>query len=355
VQLRINGTTKIAGVDQFGSPLETAEEDLDDYLGDGRFFNVQDKLIQGKAKELKTGEAIYNFVTGYLEFDYEALDRQEVPRRGAASLLQKKQKATNLDFVDLFVGLSRAAGIPTRQVFGLAVAEDSRSKPIFVAQPLNSRNLHVWAQIFDPDTAQWVDVDPTWGNTNRALYFNQKLPDRVALWFSSSGTDLDLLRQLTSSQGSLKIGYAEEISQPSPNVTMNIEVSQPAAGFPASLLVRLENKTGLSLTAGVLRLETQGIQVVGDQELMVPSLFPFEKREFRVRITGGQFFADQEGTIKAQLELRNGAKAVPLTASENIKIRPFFSLGTQQALFLALLILFFIGFSVTRFRVSPAK
>jgi hypothetical protein len=50
----------------------------------------------------------------------------------------------------LFVALARSAGVPAREVGGLAFV--GGSKPLF--------GWHAWAEIHDGK--QWVTVDPTW-------------------------------------------------------------------------------------------------------------------------------------------------------------------------------------------------
>jgi transglutaminase-like putative cysteine protease len=52
----------------------------------------------------------------------------------------------------LFVTVARAAGVPAREVGGVAFV-NARGRPLF--------GWHAWAEIHDGE--QWVSVDPTWG------------------------------------------------------------------------------------------------------------------------------------------------------------------------------------------------
>jgi transglutaminase-like putative cysteine protease len=69
----------------------------------------------------------------------------------------------------LFVALARAAGIPAREVGGLAYVKGK--KPMF--------GWHAWAEIHDG--RQWVSVDPTW---------NQVFVDGTHVKLSEGSRDL---------------------------------------------------------------------------------------------------------------------------------------------------------------------
>ena len=75
----------------------------------------------------------------------------------------------------LFVSLARAAGLPAREVGGVAFA--NVGKPLF--------GWHAWAEIHDG--SQWVTVDPTW---------NQLYVDATHVKFSEDGEDMAWLNVL---------------------------------------------------------------------------------------------------------------------------------------------------------------
>ena len=75
----------------------------------------------------------------------------------------------------LFVSLARAAGLPAREVGGVAFA--NVGKPLF--------GWHAWAEVHDG--SQWVTVDPTW---------NQLYVDATHVKFSEDGEDMAWLNVL---------------------------------------------------------------------------------------------------------------------------------------------------------------
>ena len=77
----------------------------------------------------------------------------------------------------LFVALARAAGVPAREVGGLAYVPDE--KPMF--------GWHAWAEVHDGH--QWVSVDPTWGQVYvDGTHLKMSTGDRDLAWTNVMGT-----------------------------------------------------------------------------------------------------------------------------------------------------------------------
>lgn len=145
-----------------------SDEDLILYLQEKPYWQTSNKQIQQMAQELKTPAAIYNYVTKNLTYDFSrGTDQQE--RSGAAAVLNKSTSAVCLEFTDLFIALSRAAGIPAREVDGYAYTQNTKEKPLSLIKDI----LHAWPEYYDKNKKQWIMVDPTWGNTTGGLdYFS---------------------------------------------------------------------------------------------------------------------------------------------------------------------------------------
>jgi transglutaminase-like putative cysteine protease len=77
----------------------------------------------------------------------------------------------------LFVALARAAGVPAREVGGLAYVPDM--KPAF--------GWHAWAEIHDDH--QWVSIDPTWGQVYvDGTHLKMSTGERDLAWTNVIGT-----------------------------------------------------------------------------------------------------------------------------------------------------------------------
>src|SRR3972149_2787581 len=182
VEVYVEGAVKIIGAgSQFVPPNPFSNQGLTNLREAAPFIEVQDSLIQEKAKNLKGVREIYDFVVGYLDYDKKAVESGKADRKGAANLLRKKRPATNLDFADLFTAIARATGLPTREVIGFSLIESSELKPVFVGGSLNSNQVHVWVQVYDTDKKKWINIDPTWGKTSGIDYIQEDLSDRLIL------------------------------------------------------------------------------------------------------------------------------------------------------------------------------
>ncbi len=160
----------------------TAEQRAQD-LKSQTYWEADNSQIQTKAKELKTPEAIYNFVVNYLHYDFTRINNNE-PRLGAAAVYNNPQSAVCLEFTDLFIALARAANIPAREVDGYAYTQNTKLRPLSYVKDI----LHAWPEYYNYQKKTWIMVDPTWGNTTHGIdYFHQLDFDHVA--FVVKGAD----------------------------------------------------------------------------------------------------------------------------------------------------------------------
>ncbi len=132
------------------------------------FWNTTDPQIKSLANQLKSPEAIYNFVVSTLSYDYERM-YGEPERLGATQALNNKEQALCREFSDLFITLARAAGIPAREINGYAYSNNPKIQPLSLVADV----LHSWPEYWDEELQIWVPVDPTWDSTTGGRdYFN---------------------------------------------------------------------------------------------------------------------------------------------------------------------------------------
>ncbi len=152
------------------------EKELSKYLEPKDYWEADNSRIKKLAQSLKTPKAIYDYVSGHLKYDYSRVSSNK-PRLGALNLLDNASSAVCLEFTDLFIALSRAAGIPAREVDGYAYTRNSKERPVSLFKDI----LHAWPQYYDKDFQTWVNVDPTWANTTGGIdYFNVLDFDHIA-------------------------------------------------------------------------------------------------------------------------------------------------------------------------------
>jgi transglutaminase-like putative cysteine protease len=150
---------------QFAPPA-----DLKIFLQPTNYWPTENNLIKEKAKNLKNVEEIYQFVVNSLTYDYSRV-REGAERLGALKALEEPDRATCMEFTDLFVTLARAANIPAREVNGYAYTTNPQLRPLSLVQDV----LHSWPEYWDEKAGVWVQVDPTWQNTTGGVDYFHKL------------------------------------------------------------------------------------------------------------------------------------------------------------------------------------
>ena len=145
-----------------------AKEKLKEYLKEQPYWETSNIDIKKLAKTLKTPYAIYEYLVKNLTYDFSRVTGQK-DRLGGVNVLKNPKSAVCLEFTDLFIALSRSAGIPAREIDGFAYTEDDDERPLSLIKDV----LHAWPEYYDYEKQTWVMVDPTWGNTTRGLdYFH---------------------------------------------------------------------------------------------------------------------------------------------------------------------------------------
>ena len=152
------------------SRMSVMPESLAANLVPSTYWQSNDPSILRIAKDLTTPQEIYDYVVATLSYDYSRV-RPNIDRLGAVEALKNPEAAICMEFTDLFIALSRAAGIPAREVNGYAYSENPEIQPLSLVADV----LHAWPEYWDETARVWVPVDPTWGQTTGGVDFFNKL------------------------------------------------------------------------------------------------------------------------------------------------------------------------------------
>ena len=244
VDVSVNGKIKIALSPK--KELKTDQE-LSKYLKSENYWQVDNNKIKKLAQSLNTPGAIYDYVANHLKYDYSRVSSNK-PRIGALSLIDDPSSAVCLEFTDLFIALSRAAGIPAREVDGYAYTQNSKERPLSLVKDV----LHAWPQYYDKDLKTWVMVDPTWANTTGGMdYFNVLDFDHIAFVIKGEESDYPVPAGGYKIPGNealkdVDVSFAKIFEEEAP--TLQIIQNLPSnliSGFPStgSLLIKNVGKT----------------------------------------------------------------------------------------------------------------
>lgn len=156
---------------------DLSPEQKKEYLREKAYWQVQASQIKKLAQELKTPEAIYSYVVKTLQYDFSRVTENK-PRLGALKALQTPTSAVCVEFTDLFISLSRAAGIPAREINGYGFTQNTIERPASLSQ---DTLLHSWPEYYNSEKKTWIMVDPTWANTTGGIdYFHTMDFDHIA-------------------------------------------------------------------------------------------------------------------------------------------------------------------------------
>lgn len=162
----VNGVAKLSF-----TPTESpiGSDELIEYIKPSDLWQTDQPKIKDLGTRLVTPKSIYQYVVDYLNYDYGRLT-QSTSRVGALGLLEEHRGAICTDYSDLFIALSRAAGIPAREVQGYAFTSNDKLRPVSLSRDV----LHSWPEYYDKEKKTWVYVDPTWEDTTGGVdYFNK--------------------------------------------------------------------------------------------------------------------------------------------------------------------------------------
>jgi transglutaminase-like putative cysteine protease len=166
----------------------TADEKLNKYLTETKFWQVNDPYIQEEASKIMGDEtnlldlikADYRYVNEKLEYNQSKADSIN-DRIGAKQALQG-DAAVCMEYADAMISILRAQGIASRAAIGYANLRNASGTP-------ESQVRHQWVQVWVPGYG-WLSIDPTLESENMDIGPNiHKL-----LWEVFNGDDLSNTR-----------------------------------------------------------------------------------------------------------------------------------------------------------------
>ncbi len=288
-----------------------------EYLKQKDYWNSDNKQIRELAAELKTPYAIYQYVVKTLSYDFSRVEKNS-PRLGAVEALNNPNSAVCLEFTDLFIALSRAAGIPAREIDGYAYTSNTSERPLSFIKDI----LHAWPQYYDYDKKTWIMVDPTWGNTTGGVdYFNTFDFDHIAFVIKGISSTYPvpaggykLVSDKNKKDVDVKIGLKFEPQNT--NLLLEIMLSNNIiAGLPVNGVIKISNP-------GETLIKKKQINVLAnyltpkEQSMVSNDIPPYGFQIISLSFDRTPILTNTEDKIKITIENNSTYKSV--------KILPFF-------------------------------
>ena len=278
-----------------------SDEDFQRYLTPQKYWESDDVQIKQLAQKLKTPKAIYNYVQSSLTYDFSRVKNNQ-QRLGAMDVLANPTSASCWEFTDLFIALSRAAGIPAREVNGFAYTDNSKERPLSLVEDV----LHAWPQYYDTNLGTWVDVDPTWGNTTSGIdYFQTFDFDHIAFVIQGSNSSFPI--PAGGYKDPSDYGKKDVYVTPDRNfdpAQSSIELSTDfkndyVSGIPMDGAIEAQN-AGNQITPSTSILLTDNL-LASPQNIKVDQIPPFGHEDITVDLGRVGFLTKYEGRAKIQL------------------------------------------------------
>ena len=256
-------------------PVEPTK--LENDLRSQRYWEANNSLVISLAKKYATPEAIYDYVVKTLKYDFNRA-KNNLSRLGATGILYTPDKAICLEFTDLYIAMARAAGIPTREVDGYAVAFDRLHQPTAIQRD----SLHSWPEYFDKESKTWRMIDPTWGNTTSGIdYFHSLDTNHLAFVIkgdnSTTPTPAGTYKLNSSQINDVEVNYHQgdfNINQ-QPNISLRTNMTMSLiAGFPFSGKIYLDNNGPTTYAKNHVLLSAQSLDIV-NQDQPTSTIPPF--------------------------------------------------------------------------------
>ncbi len=287
-----------------------------EYLKQKPYWESESAEIKKLAKELKTPQAIYDYVVKTLKYDYSRVSTNK-PRLGAQKVMAAPASAVCLEFTDFFIALSRAAGIPAREVNGYAYTQNARERPLSLVKDI----LHAWPQYYNFDRKAWIMIDPTWGNTTGGVdYFHTLDFDHLAFVIKGKGSSYPV------PAGGYKLPGQENKKDVIVNVssifeesfpTFNTELTITKSPFPWEPIlgkVVIRNDGSQMSDPQTIEVDTNVLSPK-HQKINVGAIPPYGKATIPLRFATSSLLTNREDTVKITL----GQK----TITQKVLISPF--------------------------------
>ncbi|KKR86002.1 MAG: hypothetical protein UU34_C0024G0010 [Candidatus Curtissbacteria bacterium GW2011_GWA1_41_11] len=337
-------------VEVFSKPFRNIDTKLTDgekekYLQPQSYWETDSAQIKEKAQDLKTPEEIYKFVVDYLKYSDSRLNLAKIDRLGALAAMNDPNSAVCMEFTDLFIALSRTAGIPAKEIVGYAYTQNTRLRPLsFAAQ---GDLLHAWPAYWD-DELGWVQVDPTWGSTSGGLdFFNKMDFNHVTLAQRGLSSTLpypagSFKKQQDENKKTVDITFADQLPYKTSTPELSLSAPQFAiSGIPIKLEAQVKNIGSTSFIDQTLTLESPGFEIKSPNPIPVKILPPYSKLQKTYLLKSPKLFEERIDTA-----ILGFAEA---QISKPIFVKPFFRFFISSTAILSLIIT--IGLVATSFLI----
>lgn len=323
IDIKLIGSAKLYTYSKIANP-SLPDSLKEKYTKSDKYWEKDNPQIKSKLTEilgdsppennLEKAGLIYHYVVDSLKYDSSRLSNN-IERLGAVTALNNPNSAVCMEFTDLFIALSRAAGIPARELNGFAYSSNSTLRPLSLSRDI----LHSWPEIWD-DKKGWIMVDPTWENTTGGVDYFNKL-DLNHFVFVTKGVSSQQpvpagsYKYTNVDSHDVKVSLTENDFLGKPQLDASIQVSDPIlAGFPAKIKLVVTNLgDGLFVPAN-FTISSKKLQFLQAQTRQMGPIPPFGSVSYEFDVRTGSIMDSYQDNIEVMIKDRKITKPVTVRA-----------------------------------------
>lgn len=264
-------------------------------LNESQYWQVTADPIKKIANELKTPDAIYDYVVKNLKYDFTRVNPQS-QRMGALLALQNSSSSLCTEFTDLFIAIARAAGIPAREVQGYAYTQNDKLLPLSLVSDV----LHAWPQYWDNDKRAWISVDPTWESTTGVDYFNKFDLNHFAFVIHGTKDDMPLpagsYKFSTAPKKDVYVNYGHVPKTNQTTIEFSHKVLDKFNPFQRTLLLTLINTDNKADYNSFLKISSDDNKISDDS--YIDTLIPQQQYHKEIKLYYGLLARNAPENIK---------------------------------------------------------
>jgi len=275
-----------------------------------KYWELNQKNLQFINTDLNTPQEIYDFVVDTLDYSYDLVENGNAQeRKGADGALQFPDQAVCQEFTDLFIALTRRAGVPARRLTGYAYTQNPDLRPL----SLETDILHSWPEYYDPVTNRWQPVDPTWEDTTGGIdYFHHF--DLSHIVFAINGHSSTTPYPAGAYKGSnletkdVEVSFTDLFPTTEPSYKLHFEPEKLfGIVLPGRYTLNITNQTGQAWYDIDISFNSQ-IPINyqrNSNQIKLPYLLPYQSLKLPISITTNSWQPNQTTAITYQISTRD--------------------------------------------------
>lgn len=311
------------------------------YLQPQKYWEKDHPVIKTKLSEIlgtnspktnyEKARLVHRAVVNLLKYDGNKINSDGIERFGAVTALANPNSAVCMEFTDLFIALSRAAGIPARELNGYAYTPNLELRPLSLSKDI----LHAWPEFWDKERG-WVMVDPTWENTTGGVdYFNKFDLNHFVMAIKGSSSTEPIL-----GAKNVKVEFSEALFQPGPKLEVKILTPQIIlSGFPNKLKIKLQNSGNSLQQSSDLSVKSSKITILGSspETGLIPA---YGQAEFEYDLRTKTLLDDYQDVVEVTVagqKIKKEIEVKPLIIFRNFPLAIFGLIGLISLIYFSVL------------------